>query len=103
LVRTAAFIKGNALAAAMPREARPEDAPRPIDPRRALAAESALAARMLAGESDLRGSAAQHIQSRDPRARLDAAAAQLHGGKADLPFPQAQGEADAPAKKPRVL
>lgn len=85
----------------MPREA--PDAPAParrFDPRQHLEADP-LAARMLAEEKAARATAAQHIQSRDPRARLDAAAAALHGGKADLPFPAGAESPAEPAAKPR--
>lgn len=79
----------------MPREAKP-DAARRLDPVRQLEGD-VLAARLLdapGAQGNL--GAADHIRSRDPRARLDAAAAQLHGGRSDLPFAVGSDEGPAP-------
>lgn len=85
----------------MPREV--PDTTRRLDPRRHLEADP-LVARMLDEPSpDARADAAHHIQARDPRARLDAAAAQLHGGRSDLPFPASEDVQPDAARKRREL
>lgn len=92
--RTAAFIKGKALAGPMPRDDR-AIAPRPSvpDPRTVLAAD-ALAAPLLGAERpDPQAGPLAHLRARDPRARLEAAAAELHGARDLAQEPEAPPEA----------
>lgn len=80
----------------------PSEVPRPssrLDPRRALADNPLAAALAQEPSADARATAASHIRSRDPRARLDAAAAQLHGDRADFPAVPQGDLPDAPRRK----
>lgn len=51
-------------------------------------------------ESPTQAGPVAHLRARDPRARLDAAAMELHGGRADF-LPRPPGEPEAPEAPPK--